>query len=344
MSKLLSAAAAASLVAMAALSGPAMAQGKGKTYELRFQSSDTSGALAFQIARDWAERVGKMSGGRIRIEMMPVGSVVEYSETLEAVGAGILQGHVTDSSYFTGKDPAFALIANPVGAWSDPNDMLNFFNYGGGREVYNQIVNPYGVQFIGASAAAVESIASRVPIDKVADLKGLKIRAPEGLVQSTFAAAGASPVNLPQSEVFTSLDKGVIEAADATTLATNDSMGLHDIAKHPLWPGFHSLPIVDISINKAIWDEMPEDLKTILTVSVNDLARDSVSRVAMMDKKVAAKLRARGDVTIHDWPLEERQKFRQIAQSQWAKFAERSPNAQKVYQALTAYLKDQGLL
>ncbi len=338
MTRLLTAACAATMLTVTA---PAFAQ---KTYELRFQSSDTSGALAFQIQQDWAKRVGTMSNGRIKIEMMPVGSIVEYNETLDAVGAGILQGHVTDSSYFTGKDPAFALIANPVGAWSDPYDMLRFFNYGGGREVYNEVINPYGVQFIGPSAAAVESVASKVPLNGVADLQGLKIRAPEGLVQSTFAAAGASPVNLPQSEVFTSLDKGVINAADVTTLATNDSMGIHDVAKHPVYPGFHSLPIVDVSINKAIWDEMPEDLKAILTVSVNDLARDSISRVAMQDKKIAAKLRARGDVTIHDWSEEDRQKFRQIAQEQWAKFAEQSPNAQKVYQTLTTYMKDQGLL
>ncbi|MGE4373759.1 MAG: TRAP transporter substrate-binding protein [Xanthobacter sp.] len=332
----------AGFVAVAAATLPAAAFAK--DYELRFQTNETSGSLAFQIQSDWAKRVEQMSGGRIKIDLLPVGSVVEYNETLDAVGSGILQGHITDASYFSGRDPAFSLIANPVGAWSDPNDMLRFFRYGGGKEAYNQIVNPYGVEFIGASAATVESIPAKVPLNGVADLKGLKIRAPEGLVQSTFAAAGASPVNLPQSEVFTSLDKGVIDAADATTLAVNDTMGLHNVAKHPIYPGFHSLPIVDVSINKQLWDEMPDDLKAILTVSVNDMGEDAVSRIMMEDKKVATRLAKSGDVTLHDWSPEERKKFREIAQQQWAEFAKKSPNALMVYEKLTAFLTSQGLL
>jgi hypothetical protein len=75
------------------------------------------------VQQAWAEHVGELSGGRIKVEMLPVGSIVEYSETLDAVGAGILSGHITDSSYFTGKDPAFALIGNPVGARQAQRDV-----------------------------------------------------------------------------------------------------------------------------------------------------------------------------------------------------------------------------
>ena len=131
-----------------------------------------------------------MSDGRIKVEMLPVGSIVEYNETLDAVGAGILSGHITDSSYFTGKDPAFALIGNPVGAYSSPEELRAFFHEGGGKELYNEILNPYGVQFIGPAAQTPESVPSKVPIDSVEDLQGVKIRAPEGMVQSAFAAAG----------------------------------------------------------------------------------------------------------------------------------------------------------
>lgn len=315
-----------------------------QTYELKFQSSDNAGTAAFEVQQDWAEHVGEMSDGRIKVEMLPVGSIVEYNETLDAVGAGILDGHITDSSYFTGKDAAFALIGNPVGAYSSAEELRAFFNEGGGTELYNEILAPYGVHFIGPAAQTAEAIPSKVPIDGVDDLKGVKMRAPEGMVQSAFAAAGASPVNLPQSEVFTSLDKGVISAADATTLATNDSMGLHDIAKHPIWPGFHSLPLNEVSITKSTWDEMPDDLKEILTQSVSDYAEDLAKRIRARDEEVAEKLKARGDVTIHSWSEEEKKKFRQIAQEQWKPYAERSENAQKVYDKLTTYLKSEGLL
>lgn len=333
-----------STVALAGVLATAVSAQAQESYDLQFQSSDNSGTTAFQIQQDWAEKVGEMSDGRISIEMVPVGSIVEYNETLDAVGSGILDGHITDSSYFTGKDPAFALIGNPVGAYSSPEELRAFFNEGGGTELYNEILNPYGVQFIGPAAQTAEAVPSKVPIDAVEDFEGVKMRAPEGMVQSAFEAAGASPVNLPQSEVFTSLDKGVISAADATTLATNHSMGLHDVAKHPIWPGFHSLPLNEVSINKETWDSMSEEDRQLLTESVEAYANDLAERIRAADEEVAAELREREDVTIHTWSEEEKKKFRQIAQEQWQVYAERSENAQKVFDALTEHLKSEGLL
>ena len=285
-----------------------------------------------------------VTGGRVAIEMLPVNSIVAHTETQDAIAAGILDGHVTDMSYFTGKDAAFGLIANPVGAWSDPMQMLRFIEYGGGKELINEIMEPYGLHFIGATTPGLEAFVSKVPLDGVDDLVGLKMRAPEGLVQQVFAAAGAAPVNLPGSEVFTSLDKGVIDAADYTVFSTNQAQGMHDVAKHPVYPGFHSMPLVEVSINKVIWESMPEDIQAILEMSVRDFAIDMTSQLAMKDLVAVAEARARGDITIHNWSAEERAKFRAIAVEQWKEVASRSPNAQKVYDVLTAYLKDQGLL
>lgn len=315
-----------------------------ESYDLTFQSSDPSGSEAYKVQETWAKRLTEMSDGQIKAEMVPAGAIVEYNETLDAIGAGILDGHVTDSSYFTGKDPAFALIGNPVGAYSEPEELLAFFNEGGGAELYTEILAPYNVHFIGAAAQPAEAMASKIPIDSVADFEGVKMRAPEGMVQSAFAAAGATPVNIPQSEVFTSLDKGVITAADVTTLATNDSLGIHDVAKHPIYPGFHSLPLNEVSINKDTWESMTEDQQAMLEQSVKDYAQDLISTMRSKNEEVAEKLRARDDVTIHNWSQEERTKFRQFGKDQWKAYAERSENAQKVYDTLTKYLKSQGRL
>ncbi|KJE36253.1 C4-dicarboxylate ABC transporter substrate-binding protein [Thalassospira sp. HJ] len=313
-------------------------------YALKFQSSDPAGNPNFIIQQEWAERVGTLTGGRISIEMLPVGSVVEHNETQDAIAAGILDGHITDTSYFSGKDPAFGLIANPVGAWSDPQEMFRFMEYGGGKELMNSLVEPYGLHFIGATTPGLEAFVSAVPLDGVDDLKGLKMRAPEGMVNEVFAAAGATPVNIPGSEVFTSLDKKVIEAADYTVFSTNQAQGLHDIAKHPVYPGFHSMPLVEVSMNKTKWDSMPADLQEILTVSVRDLAQDEVSQLVAKDMKAVAEARAKGDITIHNWSQEERNKFRAIATKQWEKAAERSENAKKVYDTLMEYLTSQGMI
>lgn len=328
-----------SLIA-AAISLPVLAQ----DVTLKFQSSDQAGNQNFELQSEWATTVNTMSGGRIAIELLPAGAVVAYKETLDAVSAGILDGHITDTSYFAGKDPAFGLIANPVGAWSDPSQMIRFMEYGGGNELMRDIYNDYGVHFIGATTPGLEAFVSKVPLEGVDDLKGLKLRAPEGLVQKVFAAAGAAPVNLPGSEVFTSLDKGVIDAADFTVYSTNQAQGLNDIAKHPVYPGFHSMPLVEISMNKAKWDAMPEDLQAIMTVSVRDYARDLASRIAIADMKAVATDKANPEITVHDWSADERAKFRGIAVGQWAEVAKDSANAQKVFDTLTTYLQDQGLI
>ncbi|MEQ8967390.1 MAG: TRAP transporter substrate-binding protein [Azospirillaceae bacterium] len=328
------------LVAATLLGGTAAAQ----EYSFRFQSSDPSGNPNYILKQEWAERVGEMSGGRLEIEMLPVGSVVEHNETMDAISAGILDGHITDTSYFAGKDPAFGLIANPVGAWSDPDEMLRFVEYGGGKELMNELIEPYGLHFIGATTPGLEAFVSAVPLEGVDDLEGLKMRAPEGLVQEVFAAAGAAPVNLPGSEVFTSLDKGVIEAADYSVFSTNQAQGLHDVATHPIYPGFHSMPLVEVSMNLEKWNELPADLQAILEVSVRDFARDMTSQLAMRDQVAVAEARAAEDITVHNWSDSERARFRAIAKEQWEEVASRSENAQKVYDTLVAYLEDQGLI
>ncbi|GAB5463200.1 TRAP transporter substrate-binding protein [Hoeflea alexandrii] len=322
------------------LAGGALAQ----DYSLRFQSSDPAGNPNFQLQTRWTEMVEEKTGGKVAIELLPVESIVAHNETQDAIAAGILDGHITDTSYFSGKDPAFGLIANPVGAWSAPEEMFTFMRTGGGNELMQELLAPYGLHFIGATTPGLEAFVSAVPLEGVDDLKGLKMRAPEGLVQQVFAAAGAAPVNLPGSEVFTSLDKKVIEAADYTVFSTNQAQGMHDVAKHPVYPGFHSMPLVEISMNKAKWDAMPAELQTAITESVEEFADLQVATLREADLAAVEAAKASGEVTVHDWPAAERAKFRSIATGEWKQVASRSDNAQKVYDTLTAYLKGAGLL
>ncbi|EKO3393191.1 TRAP transporter substrate-binding protein [Vibrio fluvialis] len=335
MTRTLIAAAVTGLVSMSAMAAD---------FKLKIQSSDPSGDRNFQIQQNWADRVEKMSGGRIDIDLLPVGAVVKHTETLSAIKMGILDGHVTATEFFSGQDPAFGLLGNMVGAWSDTTQLLQYMNYGGGNELLTELYKPYGVHFIGASTTGVESLVSKKPLDGVADLKGLKLRAPEGLVQQVFAAAGATPVNLPGSEVFTGLSKGVIDAADYTVFSTNQKAGMNDIAVHPVQPGFHSLPLIDISISQKKWDKMPADLQQILETSVRDFSYDITTQLKIADQAAVKEASANQKITIHNWSDEERKKFREIARSQWKVFAERSPNAQKVYDSVTQFLENNDLL
>ncbi len=313
-------------------------------YEWKFQTSETSGEPQYRLKEEWAADVEAMSGGRIHIEILPTGAVVPHNQTLEAVGAGILQGHLTDPSYFSGMNPAFSMLGNLVGAWGNPLEFLEYMNNGGGEALYNELVEPYGVHLIGAAATGLESFPSKKPIRAVDDLKGLKLRAPEGMVYDIFSKAGAAPVNLPGSEVYTALEKGVIDAADYTVFATNQAQGLHGFARYPSYPGFHSLPMVAISMNKAIWDGLPDDLKTILTVSADAMAYNMVFELKKND--IAALIEARKDpnIEIIDMPAEERKKFRNIAKEEWKNWATKNEMTQKVYDSVTTFLTERNLM
>jgi TRAP-type C4-dicarboxylate transport system substrate-binding protein len=334
------------LTCIAAVSGFAMMSQASfaAEYNFKFQSSDPSGNPNFILQQGWTKALSEKTGGRVEVELLPVGSIVQYKETQDAIAAGIIDGHITDTSYFAGKDAAFGLIANPVGAWSAPEEMFDFMENGGGNELMNQLVEPYGLHFIGATTPGLEAFVSSIPIDTVADLKGVKLRAPEGLVQQVFAAAGAAPVNLPGSEVFTGLDKGVIDAADYSVFSVNQSQGLNDIAMHPIYPGFHSLPMVEISMNKVKWDSLPSDIKTAFIDTVKNFSRHQVAELAKNDEAAVKAAKAGGKITVHNWSAEERAKFRTIAMGEWEKVAVRSDNAQKVFITLTSYLKANGLV
>lgn len=313
-------------------------------YEWTFQTSETAGEPQYKIKQQWADNIETMSGGRIAIEILPVGAVVPHNQTLDAVGSGILQGHLTDPSYFSGLNPAFSMLGNLVGAWGDPLEFLEYMQYGGGEELYNELVNPYNVHLIGAAATGLEAFVTKKPIRTVEDLKGLKVRAPEGMVYDIFSKAGASPVNLPGSEVYTGLEKGVIDAADYTVFSTNQAQGLHQFAQYPNYPGFHSLPMVAVSINQDIWEGLPDDLKQIMNTATDALAYDLVFKLKARDLEAVQEARQDPNIEIIDMPAEERKKFRAIAQQEWANWAERNDLTQKVYDSVVTFLKDRNLM
>lgn len=313
-------------------------------YEWKFQASETAGEPSFKIKQEWAQRIGTMSGGRISIEVLPINSVVGPTETLQAVSAGILQGHMTDPSYFSGQDPAFGMLGNLVGAWNNPYDFLEFMKDGGGEDLYNELVAPYGTHLIAAATFPLESIPSTVAIESLEDFKGLKMRAPQGMVYNIFERIGATPVNLPGSEVYTGLEKGVIDAADSTVLSNNDAMGLHAFAPYPLYPGFHSMPMIAISLNKEIWEGLPEDLQDLLKTSFDAMSYDLIARLKAQDLETLAKLKEDPDVHPIDLSAEDRLAFRKAAEQEWKEWADDNEMTQKIYTAATDFLRRRGQL
>ncbi|MTI15900.1 TRAP transporter substrate-binding protein [Rhodobacteraceae bacterium RKSG542] len=333
------------LAALGAVAGVMMVGGASAAeYQWTFQGSESAGEPQFVLKQEWAESVFKMTNGRVKITFMPAGAVVPYSETLEAVGANIIQGQSTATSYFAGKDPAFAMFGDMVGAWGDPLELVEWLKYGGGEELFQELMHSYNVHNIGGLATGVEAFPSRKPIRSVEDLKGLKVRAPEGMVYNVFAVAGAAPVNLPGSDVYTGLEKNVIDAADYTVLATNQDMGFHAFAKYPSYPGFHSAPLLDLSINKGIWDALPEDIKEVLEVSADQLAYKMVYTLKQRDIKAVEIIEQDETIELVNMPAEERAKFRKIAQEEWQVWAKKSEMCAKIVESVSEFLERRNLM
>ncbi len=313
-------------------------------FEFIFQSLDPSGETNFQAQQAWADKLARSSNGRLNVTVVPVGTVTAHADTLDAINFSLLHGHITATSYFAAKDPAFGLIGDTVSAWTEPEQLLDYMYNGGGNQLMREMYQSYGIYYIGAATTGLEAIASRTPVKGVADLRGLKLRVPEGMVQKVFAAAGASMVNISASDVYAGLLEGSIDAADYKVFSTNHKVGLHTIAPYPVYPAFHSLPVIEFSINAASWQSLPADLQDLMQESVKEFAYNRVIALQKADAEAVAEAIINPLITLIDWPEQERKKFRIIARRQWEVYAKRSKKEKKAYDSLISYLKERNLL
>ncbi len=315
---------------------------------LKVQASSKAGDWAHRFITDkWAPKLDAMTGGEIKIDVLPTKAVVPHRETIDAVANGILDGDLNAVSYFSGRDPAFAIIGDLIAGYDTVDQVRTFCEYGGGKEILQKLYDKYTkgqVHVVGCGPYAKEAFVSTVPIRTVADFAGVKVRSPEGLAAEVFKRAGASPVSLPFSEVYTALEKKVIDAADASAHVNNNASGMYKVAKFPIYPGIHSMAVLQFIVNKKVWDKLGEKGQTALEVWYQ-AAYDAMRREAdLEDQAVAAEQRAGNDVTVIDWAPEERAKFREIAVGAWSDFAAKSPLAQEALDAHLKYMKSTGLL
>ncbi|MBZ9560189.1 MULTISPECIES: TRAP transporter substrate-binding protein [unclassified Modicisalibacter] len=316
--------------------------------ELRVQTSFNSGDYAYQYLQDnWVPKVEEATGGDVTLNLMPTGSVVPYKETMDAVAMGLLDGDLTAPSYFSGKDPVFALMGDLIAGYDKPSQFLDFCKNGGGEAVLQKAIDAEvgdKVHVVGCGPYKREALVAAVPIRGVDDLKGVKIRSPEGLAADVFKRAGATPVNIPFSEVYTSLQQGVVDAADASAYVNNDASGLNDIAKYPIYPGIHSMSSQQFTLNQSTWESLSEEDQKALHEWFYDAFNDLADAVHQQDEKLVARDKAKGDITVIDWPQSERDKFREIARESWEAYAQKSELAQEAFDAHVAYMKAHGLL
>jgi len=328
---------ATAIVALGA--GTAAAQ----EFTLRIQTHHSAESLPGQIFEQFIEDVETMSGGRIDIEGFWSSSVVKSVETFDAAATGILDGDMTGAAYLTGKDPGFQFLGDVMGGYDTPYQMIAWLEEGGGRELANELYHEHGMHLVGYWLQGPESLSSTKPIRTIEDLEDWKFRSPPGMETEIFTALGARPVVMDFGEVFTALETGIVDGADASALNTNKSLGLYDVTGYATYPGWHSMPADHLAINLDVWNSLPEDLQHIMYTAMDKAALHTAMRAELLNKEAKRELEAQG-VEVIDWSEEDRMAYRDFARDIWLEWAEKSPAAGKLVESHIEFMKRIDLL
>jgi len=299
--------------------------------------------LAYKSFEKLCNRVKIATNGRLEITPHPDGAIVPAYQMLDAIKGNVIQAMNGAAIYWAGKDPAFALLGDLNAAWTHPWEADAYFHYHGGLEFLREAYKPFGVYPVGVTWVGVEVMPLKKCVRKVDDFKGLKLRTPHGIPAEFFKRMGASAVILPGGEVYSGLEKGIIDGTDWGTPSMNYRMKFHEVCKYYNWPGFHSMATMDFCVNLGEWNKLPGDIKAILESAVREFAWDMVETGAVDSYKAIEEMKAKG-VTQCVWSDEELTKARKIAQGVWEDWAKKSPLCQKVYDSVTSYLKMIGKL
>jgi len=319
---------------------PVMAE---KTVVWKIQTYWSPVEESYKAFADACDRVKILTNGRMEIKPYPGGAIVPDFEALEAVQNNILQGMYTWSGYWAGKEPAFAPLTDFVCGYRNVWELSGFMYYKGGLDMLNKLYEPFGLYTIAVASWGVENFVSKYPIQKIEDFKGHKFRAPHGITAEILAELGAGVVVIPGTEVYSSLDKGVIDGMDWATVSMNHRMGFHEIAKYYIDPGIHSLGVNDLTVNKKEWDKLPQDIQEILRVNFRAMGAEKVERIYIDCVKARNEVKKMG-VTAIAWTPEERARLLEVARVIWEKWGDKSPKAREVVDAHTEWVKQLGYI
>lgn len=234
---------------------------------MRFQSTWPTKDIFHEYAVDFAKKVNEMSGGRLKIDVLPAGAVVKAFDLIDAVHKGILDGGHGVSAYWYGKNSAYSLFGTGPSFGMDANMLLGWFTYGGGRRLYDELQATMKLDVAGFLYGPMPTQPLgwfKKEIKTAADFKGLKYRT-VGLSIDVFKELGAAVVALPAGEIVPALDRGLLDAAEFNNASSDKLLGFPDVSKTFMLQSYHQpLECFEVLFNKKKYDALPADLKSII--------------------------------------------------------------------------------
>jgi TRAP-type mannitol/chloroaromatic compound transport system substrate-binding protein len=256
------------LVAM--LSAPPV-PAQSRTFVWKVQSAFPVTDYPHRSLVELAKSIDQMSGGRLKIEALPVGAVVGFFEVLDAVNRGALDGGLTWPGLWAGKNSAAGLFGSPLGGpfGMGANEFTAWLFAGGGQELYNELLQKELRMEVVAHFTTVQPFWEafgwvKRPVNSLEDLRRLKFRS-SGIGLEMFRRMGATTVGMAGGDIVPSLERGVIDGAEWAIPSRDIVMGFQQAAKFYYMPSFRQPPTFhELIVNRKKWAEIPPDLQAIV--------------------------------------------------------------------------------
>jgi TRAP-type mannitol/chloroaromatic compound transport system substrate-binding protein len=266
----------AAAVGASALGFPMIAKAQGPI-TMRWQSTWPTKDIFHEYALDFAKKVNDMTGGDLKIEVLPAGAVVPAFGLLDAVSKGTLDGGHGVFVYHYGKQNALALWGSSPAFGMDANMMLAWHKYGGGKELLKKIYESIGanvVSFAYGPMATQPLGWFKKPVAKVDDLKGLKFRT-VGISIDLFTGMGVAVNALPGGEIVPAMDRGLLDGAEFNNASSDRLLGFADVSKVCMLQSYHQNgEAFEILFNKDKFNALPDKMKAIIENAVEAASAD----------------------------------------------------------------------
>ncbi len=259
--------AAATTAAAATMAFPAIVKAQSPT-SFRFQSTWPTVDIFHEFALDLAQKINDMSGGELKIEVLPAGAVVPAFSLLDAVAKGTLDGGHGVLGYNYGKQNALALFSSGPAFGMDANMLLSWYKYGGGKALLDKLYQSIGVDVVSILYGPMPTQPFgwfKKPVTRTEDLKGLKFRT-NGLAIDLFTAMGAAVNALPGGEIVPALDRGLLDGAEFNNATSDRLLGFPDVSKVCMLQSFHQASeTFEVIFNKPKYEALPDKLKAVIS-------------------------------------------------------------------------------
>ncbi len=266
----------AAVVSAATVTAPTVVSAQGPI-NMRWQSTWPSKDIFHEYALDYAKKVNDMTGGDLKIEVLPAGAVVPAFQLLDAVSKGTLDGGHGVLVYHYGKQTALALWGSGPGYGMDANMLLAWHKYGGGKELLEKLYSSIGANVVSFPYAPLYTQPLgwfKKPIAGPDDFKGLKYRT-VGISIDLFTNMGAAVNALPGGEIVSAIDRGLLDAAEFNNATSDRALGFADVSKVCMLQSYHqNAEQLEITFNKTKFDALPDKLKAIISNAVEAASQD----------------------------------------------------------------------